>query len=100
MFDYETGLKQVIEMAVAELTSEEIREVADSLPANQSEAAALFCCRYDIGSWLEESLVEHETDIRDTLYYYAEEVAEIEAEQALENSLIEQSLRLSQGWFT
>jgi hypothetical protein len=98
MFDYDAGLKQVIEMAVAHLNSEEIRATAELLPVSQSEAVILFCHRFDLGAWLEESLISYEIDIRDTLYAYAEEVQELEAEETLENSLIEQSLRLSQGW--
>lgn len=98
MFDYDAGLKQVVEMAVADLNSEQIRAVAANLPESQPEAVATFCQRFSLGAWLEESLIQYETDIRDTLYQYAEEAAQLEAEDALENSLIEQSLRLSQGW--
>lgn len=98
MFEYESVLTQIIEMVVEDLNSDEIRHVADELPISQPDSAIAFCKRYSLGRWLEEALIWNEIDVIGALNEFATTVAEEEAEELLENQLIEQSLQRAQGW--
>lgn len=91
-------LRITFEAELRQSTAQDIREFSQMLPASNRLAIKEFCSWFSLDKWYEEALLLHNPNINSWLLEVADEAEKEERELAAEDRMIEQSLRIAQGW--
>lgn len=95
--DNKQTLESLVEMALSDYASVDIREIVESLPEGEL-AVSEFVNKFDMGEWIYEALLINEIDIVLLLKEIANRFEREEKEQRYEDRLLMTDLQESQGW--
>jgi hypothetical protein len=94
--DNRQTLESLVEMALSDYHSSDIRELASNLPEGNELSASEFADKFDMGDWVYDALIMNDINIPLLLNEIADRFEREEREQRLEDRLLATSLRENQ----